>query len=94
LRNKRTRDIKSAVIQIVEIAKTALVVGFTAEEKLRVRARLISISRQLNSYFSSLADAILVSGPITGQPADQSDLRKVRARRRQSARRFHLRGCG
>jgi hypothetical protein len=28
--------------------------------------------------FSSLADAILVSGPITGPPADQSDLRKVR----------------
>jgi hypothetical protein len=28
--------------------------------------------------FSSVADAILVSGPITGPPADQSDLRKVR----------------
>jgi len=28
--------------------------------------------------FSSLADAILVSGSIIGQPADQSDLRKVR----------------
>ena len=27
--------------------------------------------------FSSLADAILVSGPITGQPAEMSDLRKV-----------------
>jgi hypothetical protein len=78
LEKQRTRDIKPAVIQIVEIAKTALVVGFTAEEKLRVRARLISISRQLNSYFSSLADATLLSGPITGQPADQSDLRKVR----------------
>ena len=29
------------------------------------------------ALFSSLADAILVSGPITGQPADASDLRKV-----------------
>jgi uncharacterized protein len=29
--------------------------------------------------FSSLADAILVSGPLTGQPADHSDLQKVRA---------------
>ncbi len=34
--------------------------------------------RAKSAVFSSLADAILVSGPITGQPADQSDLRKVR----------------
>ena len=34
--------------------------------------------RARSAVFSSLADAILVSGPITGQPADQSDLRKVR----------------
>ena len=27
--------------------------------------------------FSSLADAILVSGPITGQPAETSDLKAV-----------------
>ena len=33
--------------------------------------------RAKSALFSSLADAILVSGPITGQPADQSDLRKV-----------------
>jgi uncharacterized protein len=33
--------------------------------------------RAKSAVFSSLADAILVSGPITGQPADQSDLRKV-----------------
>lgn len=33
--------------------------------------------RARSAVFSSLADAILVSGPITGQPADQSDLRKV-----------------
>ncbi|MEO3429302.1 BtpA/SgcQ family protein [Pelagibius sp. CAU 1746] len=33
--------------------------------------------RAKSARFSSLADAILVSGPITGQPADSSDLRKV-----------------
>lgn len=33
--------------------------------------------RAKSAVFSSLADAILVSGPITGQPADGSDLRKV-----------------
>src|SRR4029453_6857035 len=34
--------------------------------------------RAKSAVFSSLADAILVSGPLTGQPADQSDLRRVR----------------
>ncbi|MBT4091863.1 MAG: BtpA/SgcQ family protein [Deltaproteobacteria bacterium] len=33
--------------------------------------------RAKSAVFSSLADAILVSGPLTGQPADASDLRKV-----------------
>ncbi|MBT9385918.1 BtpA/SgcQ family protein [Pseudooceanicola sp. CBS1P-1] len=33
--------------------------------------------RAKSAVFSSVADAILVSGPITGQPADASDLRKV-----------------
>jgi len=33
--------------------------------------------RARSAVFSSLADAILVSGPITGQPVNQSDLRKV-----------------
>lgn len=33
--------------------------------------------RARSAVFSSMADAILVSGPITGQPADASDLRKV-----------------
>ena len=33
--------------------------------------------RAESAVFSSMADAILVSGPITGQPADASDLRKV-----------------
>ncbi len=33
--------------------------------------------RAKSAVFSSLADAILVSGPITGQPVDGSDLRAV-----------------
>ncbi|MET3924202.1 BtpA/SgcQ family protein [Devosia sp. 2618] len=33
--------------------------------------------RARSAVFSSLADAILVSGPLTGEPADQSNLRKV-----------------
>jgi membrane complex biogenesis BtpA family protein len=33
--------------------------------------------RAKSAVFSSLADAILVSGPITGEPADASNLRKV-----------------
>lgn len=33
--------------------------------------------RAKSAVFSSMADAILVSGPITGQPADQSHLRSV-----------------
>ncbi|MBN8945017.1 MAG: BtpA/SgcQ family protein [Rhizobiales bacterium] len=33
--------------------------------------------RARSAVFSSMADAILVSGPITGQPADQSHLRSV-----------------
>ncbi len=33
--------------------------------------------RARSAVFSSLADAILVSGPITGQPAQQSDLNAV-----------------
>ena len=33
--------------------------------------------RARSAVFSSLADAILVSGPLTGQPAETSDLRAV-----------------
>ena len=33
--------------------------------------------RAKSAVFSSMADAILVSGPITGQPANQSDLKTV-----------------
>ncbi|RUT31418.1 BtpA/SgcQ family protein [Arsenicitalea aurantiaca] len=34
--------------------------------------------RAKSAVFSSLADAVLVSGPITGQPAEHSDLRAVK----------------
>jgi uncharacterized protein len=34
--------------------------------------------RARSAVFSSLADAILVSGPITGEPVDRSDFRRVR----------------
>ena len=40
------------------------------ERPIELRAR--------SAVFSSMADAILVSGPITGQPVDQSNLRRVR----------------
>jgi uncharacterized protein len=35
--------------------------------------------RAQSAVFSSLADAICVSGPLTGQPADQSELKRVKA---------------
>jgi membrane complex biogenesis BtpA family protein len=35
--------------------------------------------RAASAVFSSLADVICVSGPLTGQPAEQSDLQKVKA---------------
>jgi membrane complex biogenesis BtpA family protein len=35
--------------------------------------------RARSAVFSSIADAILVSGPLTGQPAAETDLRKVAA---------------
>jgi hypothetical protein len=35
--------------------------------------------RARSAVFSSLADVICVSGPLTGQPVDSSDLRKVKA---------------
>ena len=36
--------------------------------------------RAVSAVFSSLADVICVSGPMTGQPADSSDLDKVKSR--------------
>ena len=35
-------------------------------------------SRARSAVFSSLADAVLVSGPMTGQPVDQSELARVK----------------
>ncbi|MDQ0467032.1 BtpA/SgcQ family protein [Labrys wisconsinensis] len=53
-----------------------LLFNINAEFAHSLDARPIEL-RAKSAVFSSLADAILVSGPITGQPADQSDLRRV-----------------
>jgi len=54
-----------------------LLFNINAEFAHSLDARPIEL-RAKSAVFSSLADAILVSGPITGQPADRSDLLKVR----------------
>jgi uncharacterized protein len=54
-----------------------LLFNINAEFAHSLDARPIDL-RAKSAVFSSLADAILVSGPLTGQPADQSDLRRVR----------------
>jgi uncharacterized protein len=54
-----------------------LLFNINAEFAHSLDARPIEL-RARSAVFSSLADAILVSGPITGQPADRSDLHKVR----------------
>jgi membrane complex biogenesis BtpA family protein len=54
-----------------------LLFNINAEFAHSIDARPIEL-RARSAVFSSLADAILVSGPITGQPVDRSDLRKVR----------------
>ena len=53
-----------------------LLFNINAEFAFSLDQRPIEL-RAKSAVFSSLADAILVSGPITGQPADASDLRKV-----------------
>ena len=53
-----------------------LLFNINAEFAHSLDARPIEL-RAKSAIFSSLDDAILVSGPITGQPADESDLRKV-----------------
>ncbi|MGH7051155.1 MAG: BtpA/SgcQ family protein [Acetobacteraceae bacterium] len=55
-----------------------LLFNVNAEFAHPLDARPIAL-RAKSAMFSSLADAILVSGPITGQPAEQSDLRAVAA---------------
>jgi hypothetical protein len=54
-----------------------LLFNINAEFAHSLDARPIEL-RARSAVFSSLADAILVSGPITGQPAARSDLRKAR----------------
>ena len=54
-----------------------LLFNINAEFAHSMDARPIAL-RARSAVFSSLADAILVSGPITGQAVDESDLRKVR----------------
>ncbi|MCA3559557.1 MAG: BtpA/SgcQ family protein [Aestuariivirga sp.] len=53
-----------------------LLYNINAEFAHSLDARPIEL-RARSAVFSSLADAILVSGPVTGEPADQSQLRKV-----------------
>ncbi|CAN5539585.1 BtpA/SgcQ family protein [soil metagenome] len=53
-----------------------LLFNINAEFAHSLDARPIEL-RAKSAVFSSLADAILVSGPITGEPADQSHLQKV-----------------
>ncbi len=53
-----------------------LLFNINAEFAHSLDARSIEL-RARSAVFSSLADAILVSGPVTGEPADQSQLQKV-----------------
>jgi membrane complex biogenesis BtpA family protein len=54
-----------------------LLFNINAEFAFSLDQRPIEL-RAKSAVFSSLADVILVSGPITGQPVDQSHLRAVR----------------
>jgi uncharacterized protein len=53
-----------------------LLYNINAEFAHSLDARPIEL-RARSAVFSSLADAILVSGPVTGEPADSSQLKKV-----------------
>jgi len=53
-----------------------LMFNINAEFAHSLDTRSIELRAQ-SAVFSSLADAILISGPITGQPVDQSNLRRV-----------------
>ena len=53
-----------------------LLFNINAEFAHSLDARPIEL-RARSAVFSSLADAILVSGPVTGEPADRSQLQKV-----------------
>jgi len=54
-----------------------LLFNVNAEFASPVGSRPIA-ARAKSAVFSSLADVILVSGPMTGQPVDASDLRRVK----------------
>jgi membrane complex biogenesis BtpA family protein len=54
-----------------------LLFNINAEFASPLDTRAIGL-RAKSAVFSSLADAILVSGPLTGQPAEQADLKVVR----------------
>jgi hypothetical protein len=54
-----------------------LLFNINAEFASSLDSRPIDL-RAKSAVFSSLADAILVSGPLTGHPVDASDLRRVR----------------
>ena len=54
-----------------------LLFNINAEFASSLDTRSIAL-RAKSAVFSSLADAVLVSGPLTGQPAETSDLRTVR----------------
>ena len=54
-----------------------LLFNINAEFAASLDTRPIAL-RAKSAVFSSLADAILVSGPLTGQPAETSDLQAVR----------------
>lgn len=54
-----------------------LLFNVNAEFAAPLGARPIA-ARATSAVFSSLADVVLVSGPMTGQPVDQSDLRQVK----------------
>ncbi len=54
-----------------------LLFNINAEFASSLDTRAIEL-RAKSAVFSSLADAILVSGPLTGHPVDNSDLKRVR----------------
>jgi membrane complex biogenesis BtpA family protein len=62
----------------LDVPDLKLMFNINAEFAASLDTRAIEL-RARSARFSSLADAILVSGPITGSPVETSDLRKVRA---------------
>lgn len=71
-------DCEGALRARRELGRTdlKLLYNINAEFAASLDTRPIAL-RARSAVFSSLADAILVSGPITGTPVDQSELRMV-----------------